>query len=205
MKIERALSEISEIHSLMAKASFYRGYRSAPVALSGLAGFIAALAQPLFVTRGDASTFVYFWITIAVINILCAGGGIALRYAFQGDSTERRRTLAVVGQAVPGLVAGLLITIGIVASSSERAMAFLPALWAYCYGLGVVSSRPFLPRMIGLVALYYFLAGTMLLRLAAVGTATIFSGWTMGLSFGTAQLLTAAILYWNLERKHHER
>jgi hypothetical protein len=48
------------------------------------------------------------------------------------------------------------------------------------------------------------MAGTLLLRLAAVGSNIMFSGWAMGLTFGIGQLLTASILYWNLERKHDE-
>jgi hypothetical protein len=31
------------------------------------------------------------------------------------------------------------------------------------------------------------------------------SPWAMGLPFGLGQLLTAAVLYWNLERRPHDR
>ena len=44
--VTRALDQIAEIHQQIAKGEVYRGYRSLPVALSGLIGLIAAWLQP---------------------------------------------------------------------------------------------------------------------------------------------------------------
>jgi hypothetical protein len=168
-------------------------------------GFLGALVQPLFVAAHKPRGFVFYWLAIACVNVVCAGSGIVFRYFFYSDRSDRRKTITVVGQAVPALAAGLLITIGILVSGSEGVIAFLPAIWVLCYGMGVVASRPFLPRMIGMVAVYYFLAGILLLRLAAAGSSMIFSGWSVGLSFGIGQLLSGLILYWNLERNKDEQ
>jgi len=76
----------------------------------------------------------------------------------------------------------------------------LPGLWAVCFSLGIFASRTLLPRGIAPVAGYYLIAGCMNLVLARGPAA--FSPWAMGLTFGVGQLLAAAVLYWNLERRH---
>ena len=198
MKIERALSDIAEIHSCLARISHYRGYRAVPVGLSGLAGLVAALLQPLFVQAGHSQRFVYYWVIVAALVIVFAGGGIVIRYFFASDHAERRKTIAVVAQSVSCLVAGLILTLGFLVSGNERVLAFLPPVWAFVYGVGVFASRPFLPRMIGWVGLHYFVAGAIMLRFSVAG---VLSAWSMGLTFGIGQLLAGGILYWNLERK----
>ena len=78
-------------------------------------------------------------------------------------------------------------------------MQYLPGLWAVLFSLGVFASRPYLPRIIGWVALYYLVAGTVLLAMAADSTSL--SPWGMGLTFGLGQIASGIVLYWNLERK----
>ena len=48
MEVNRALDRISEIHDHLAKSEVFRGYRSIPVALSGVVALLAASAQPEF-------------------------------------------------------------------------------------------------------------------------------------------------------------
>ena len=48
MDVSRALTQIAEIHQQMAKAEVYRGYRSVPVAASGVIGIVAAAVQPRY-------------------------------------------------------------------------------------------------------------------------------------------------------------
>jgi len=198
MRLDKALSQLTEIHAQLAKTSHYRGYRSLPVALSGLAGFVAAGLQPLIVEAANPRAFVLYWVSVAVAIALPAGGGIIYRYLQETKRAERRKTETVVGQSLPSFVAGFVITLGVVASNNGTAMALLPAIWAFLYGLSVFASRPYLPRMIGWAGLYYFVAGAVLVRIGASG---ILSRWGMGLTFGIGQLTWAVIHYWNLERK----
>ena len=46
MDVPRALAQIEAIHEQLAKGEIYRGYRSLPVAASGLIGIGAAWLQP---------------------------------------------------------------------------------------------------------------------------------------------------------------
>ena len=77
-------------------------------------------------------------------------------------------------------------------------MPLLPGLWALLFGLGIFASRPYLVRASGWVALYFYAAGAALLWFAR-GPETI-NAWAVGGTFGVGQLLTACVLYWNLER-----
>jgi hypothetical protein len=77
--------------------------------------------------------------------------------------------------------------------------AMLPGLWSMLFALGIWSSRPYLPKAIGLVALFYVLAGTWLLA-GARGT-HVPSPWEMGLTFGVGQSALALVLYLNIERR----
>ena len=49
MELREALVQIAEIRQQMAKGDVFRGYRSAPVAFSGVVALAAALVQPLVV------------------------------------------------------------------------------------------------------------------------------------------------------------
>jgi len=76
----------------------------------------------------------------------------------------------------------------------------LPALWSIVFSLGVFACYRSIDSSIFLVAAYYLLAGMAILVLAPHERA--FSPWVMAGTFATGQLLTAALLYWRLERNH---
>ena len=79
----------------------------------------------------------------------------------------------------------------------------LPGLWAIVFSLGMFASRTLLPRGITVAAGYYLVAGLADLALAQGKYA--YSPWAMALTFGVGQLLSAIVLYWNLERRHGRR
>jgi hypothetical protein len=68
MDLSRALGQLADIHQQMAKGEIYRGYRSLPIAASGVIGFVAAWAQTPALAN-DPLGFVLYWATIAA----CAG------------------------------------------------------------------------------------------------------------------------------------
>ena len=76
----------------------------------------------------------------------------------------------------------------------------LPGLWSILFGLGVCASCWLLPPQMYAVAVYYLLAGAACI-LEGQGTAAL-APWTMLATFGIGQFLTAAVLYWTLERNH---
>lgn len=198
MEIHRALNQISEIHDQLAKAEFYRGYRSIPVAFSGIVALLAAALQNRVIGSEGRTGFVIYWSVVGVLGAIVAGGGIVYNYFFRESESARRLTRRTVGQMLPALAAAVVLT-GVAVGSEEFDVSLLPGIWACLYSLGIFASRPYLPRIIGWVALFYFVAGILLLSLAGQGRSP--SPWGMGLTFGLGQLFGGAVLHWNLERK----
>lgn len=198
MELDRALAQISDIHAHLDRAEVYRGYRALPVSLTAGAALLAAWGQTSALgAPAPPAAFLAYWILVAGVALATAGGFIGYRYFFRETEAERRKTLRVVGQFLPCLAGGALATF-LFAPLGEEAIRLLPGLWALLFSLGIFASRPYLPRAIGWAGLFYLLAGARLLFLAP--TPAAFSPWGIGSIFGIGQLLSAFVLYWNLER-----
>ena len=198
MEVDRALSQISEIHEHLAKAELYRGYRSIPVGLSGAMALLAAGLQPGFVPPAAGAEFAAYWIVVAAIAGSVAGGGIVYNYLFREGEAARRVTRVAVGQLVaPFMLAAVLTLLALLVDRMD--IAFLPGLWACLDSLGSFASRPYLPKRSGLVGLYYFAAGCTLLAVSGSGTSLL--PWGMGLTFGLGQILAGVVLHLGRERK----
>lgn len=201
MDVTRALDQIAEIHEQIAKGEVYRGYRSLPIAASGLIGLVAAWLQPKALGSSDPVGFVLYWTAIAGAAAFVGSSEIIYDYVVHEDGTRRRRTRKVVGQFLPSLVGGAAIAVSFTHLSAGL-VPLLPGLWAICFGIGIFASRPYLPRASGWVALCYYAAGFGLLWIARGPDAL--SGWWVGGTFGVGQLLAALVLWWNLERTDPE-
>ena len=202
MELREALDQISEIRQQMAHAQVFRGYRSATTAATALLAFTAALVQARFVPDPvrDVDGYLYVWCGTALISAALVGVEMALRTRRSGSPLQRQLTLVVIDQFVPSLAAGALLTL-VIAQFATDASWMLPGLWAVIFSQGLFASRRFLPRGIFIPGGYYLIAGLACLTLDRA-THKSLSPWTMGLLFGVGQLLTAAVLYWTLERNH---
>jgi hypothetical protein len=195
--VGRALEQIAEIHQHLAKGEIYRGWRSLPVASSGLVGIAAATWQSAASRPIDPWNFTVYWLAVGAFALLVGCSEIGWHYIARATATERRRSRQVVGQFLPALVAGAVVT-GALVRLSPALAALLPGLWALFFGVGIFSARPYVPRASGFVALYYWTAGLLLLWVSQ--GIDLLSPWAVGGTFGFGQLLAAAVLYWNLER-----
>jgi hypothetical protein len=201
MKINQALEQISSIHEHLNRTELYRGFRAIHVAFAGLIGCLAAFLQPVFLrSEFPPIHFVYYWLLVALGNLLIVVLFALYRYLFLESERERRKTRYVWAQFSPCLVIGLLLTLSL-APMDHKTVSLLPGLWAFVLSLGVFSTGPFLPRMSRWIALYYLLCGFTLLGFARKGLA--FSPWGMGITFGIGQILGAVVLYIYLERKDY--
>jgi hypothetical protein len=198
MDLSRALGQLADIHQQIAKGEIYRGYRSLPIAVSGLIGLAAAWAQAPGLGAGDPLGFVLYWTSVAACAAFVGASEIIYNYVVHDDRASRRQTTQVVGQFLPSLLAGAVITLSFVRLSAAL-VPLLPGLWAICFGIGIFASRPYLPRASGWVALFYYAAGVALLWVAR-GPEPL-RAWWVGGTFGTGQLMAALVLYWNLERR----
>lgn len=201
MELRDALSQISDIRLQMARTSVFRGYRPVTVGFSGVLGLCASALQPYFVAHPELELgrFVLLWCTVASLSLIVIGVELAWSMRRTGAGLCRETTMIAVEQFLPCLVVGGLLTACIVRSSPEVAW-MLPGLWSLLFGLGVFSSVRSLPRPVIWSGLYYVMCGCGCL-LWGRGENTL-AAWQMAMSFGGGQLLSAAILYWSLERSN---
>ena len=203
MELHEALSHISEIRQRMAETEVFRGYRSIPVACSGLLAIAAALAQPAFVPNPTTDFLAYcmLWTIIAALSLAGVGLTMLLRDRFGAVSQTREVTLLALSQFLPALGVGVVLT-GVIVRFVPAASTLLPGLWQLLFSLGLFASCRLLPRATFVVAVFYLVSGAVTLAMSAGEYAL--NPWLMGVPFGLGQLFAAVILYWNLERVRDE-
>jgi hypothetical protein len=201
MQLRDALAQISEIRQQMADAQVFRGYRSATTGFTALVAAGAAAVQAKWVPEParQVNAYLAVWCAAALVSVVVVGLEMVIRCRRAGSPLQTQITRVVADQFVPSIVAGGLLTF-VIARFAADCLWMLPGLWAVTFSLGVFASRRFMPRSIVLVAGYYLVAGLYCLTLDRAAAAL--SPWTMALLFGIGQLLTSAVLYWNLERNY---
>jgi hypothetical protein len=203
MELREALTKIAEIRLQMARTEVFRGYRAVPVAFSGLLALGAAIVQSVWIADPlqNIAAYLTLWVGAAVLSAVAAGIEMVMRSLNQGTALTREITWLAVGQFLPCLVAGGLVT-GALALFAPEALWILPGVWQVLFSLGIFASYRLLPRATFGVAVFYLASGVVCLA-AARGDAAL-SPWAMGVPFGAGQLYAAAVLYWTLERGHDE-
>ena len=199
MELHEALSQISEIRQQMARSEVFRGYRSMTVGFSGVLGLLAAVFQPRWVPSPEAELgrYLCLWLSVALASLIVAGTELSWRALSSGPGLARHMTLLAVGQFSPCVVVGALLTYCIYRGSPEVAW-MLPGLWSLLFGLGVFASYRLLPQPAFWIGSFYVLCGCVCLLWGQGENAL--APWQMGVSFGGGQLMSAAVLYWVLER-----
>lgn len=200
MELREALTQISEIRRQVARTEVFRGYRSTPVALSGLLAGAAACFQAVWIPDPlqNIAAYLTLWLGAAVVSALAAGMEMA-RYWTSASAGRKEITWLAMEQFLPCLVAGGLVTF-VLTFTVPDVLWMLPGLWQVLFSMGIFASYRLLPRATFGVALFYLVSGILCLALAQ-GEAAL-SPWAMGLPFGVGQLYAAAVLYWTLERTH---
>jgi len=203
MELHEALTQVSAIRRHMARTETFRGYRAATIAFSGVCAFVAAGLQAIFLPAPieNPAAYLALWIGVAAVCVIVAGAELTWRCRHQRSSLAVQHTKLAVGQFLPCIVAGGLLTI-VLERATPESRWMLPGLWAILFSLGVFASCRLLPRPVVCVGLHYLITGLVCLMLFRNEHAL--SPWAMVLTFGIGQLLTAAILYFTLERPHAE-
>lgn len=203
MELRDALAQISEVRMRMAETEVFRGYRSLPIALSGLLAVVAAIVQPHLIAdpARDIGMYCALWFGVAGLSIGAAGLTMVLRDHFSGASQTREITLLAISQLAPALIAGGLMTLVVVRYMPDAGV-MLPGLWQIMLSLGLFPSCRLLPRASFAIALFYLVSGIVVLTLAPTDWAL--NPWIMGVPFAIGQFGAASVLYWNLERHHEE-
>ena len=199
MELHKALVQIDQIRLQMARAALFRGYRAATVSTIGAIAILAGVAQAALLSdpAGNIGAYLAIWIGTGLIGVTLVGFEMMARYWHTRSPLTKHITWNAVEQFLPTLAACGLVTVILVPCAHES-LWMLPGLWQIMFSLGIFASCRFLPRQISLVGTFYLVTGLGCLALAQGQWA--FSPWAMAGPFGIGHFLTAAILYWTLER-----
>jgi hypothetical protein len=193
MRVEDALNQVQLMRSQMARIEQFCCYRSATVAASGMLGLAAAFLQPCWVAEPiqQPLSYVAYWVLVAAISVIFIGVDLLVRLHRTDSGHARRRTILAVRQFLPCLLAGWLVTWAIGLYSPESTPLF-PGLWSIVFSLGIFASSSHLPAgSLGLAG-YYLVTGLACIRWGRADQAL--APWTMALTFGIGQLLSAMVL-----------
>ena len=191
--LDRALADISEIRSQIARGAQFRGYGAATLAATGVFAVLAALGQGRWLADAGHNPIAYvsLWAATAAISLIVIGVETVTRSQRVHSGMAQEMILAAAEQFLPSGIAGVLLT-AVLLRFIPEASWMLPGLWQVVFALGVFASCRFLPRSMLLVGGWYLATALTCLVLARGPNAL--SPWAMGGPFGVGQLLVAAIL-----------
>lgn len=198
-ELHNALHQVSEIRAQVSRIETFRGYRSVTIGFSGILACVASVCQAMWLP--DPATRLAFWLTlwiaVAAVSVSVIGGEMIWSLYRSGSRWRVRTTKAALEQMLPCLVAGVLVTVVLLQCHPQSA-TLLPGLWSILFSLGVFSSCRLLPPAVWWIAIWYLVAGCVVLTVCRGEYG--FSPFAMAGTFGVGQLWTAAILHFSLER-----
>ena len=192
--IDRALSEIASIKSQLAAGTLFRGFGPAVIAVTGALALVTAGVQSLWPAAlvDDRVAFFGCWIGIAVLSAVLIGAEMHARSRRLHGGLADTMIVTAIERFVPAGAAGAAIAAVMFAYAPDT-LWVLPGLWQILAALGIFAAARTLPRAVGLVGGWYFVAGVCAL-IAASADGTL-SPWMMGLPFAVGQGLMAAVLH----------
>jgi hypothetical protein len=190
MSPNEAIAYIERVREQVARIEMFRAFRAITTAMTGVLAIAGGLVQAIW-QLNDPNSFMVLWFAIALMGVALVGIEMAIRYRTADSLLAQDAMMAAVKQFQPCLIAGGLITLGI-GLATPHAMLLLPALWAFCFGLGIFAVRPGLPDAARFIGAWYLLSGMVLIALA--GRSIAFSPWWMPVTFGFGQLFSAGVL-----------
>lgn len=193
-EVERAISQIADIHAQLTAASRFRGFAPEVMAFHALLSLAVALAQTEWpqALAGDPVRYVAVWgAAMGTATLVSAVEAIARSRVLHG-----RMAAAMLGSTLrilfPFAAAGAVIAVAICQFAPASGW-MVPGLWQILVALAGFSAAPTLPRPILWACGWYFVCGAVVLALGARGGEL--SPWMMGLPFALGQAGVAAILH----------
>jgi hypothetical protein len=191
--LRKALADIDAIKSQVARATIFRGYGPATIALTGLLALLAAALQTLWLEhpREQTGGYLTIWIGVALISAILIGGETVTRSRRLHSNLADEMIYAAIEALIPIAVAGALLTFVLVRFVPESTW-MLPGLWQIFFSLGIFASCRLLPKALFVAGAWYLMTGLVCLAVGA--NEDSWSPWTMGLPFGIGQFMMAGIL-----------
>ena len=199
--LDRALADISEIRSQLARGSQFKGYGAATLAATGALAMLAGIAQDRWLPAPGRDPFAYItlWAGTAGLSVVIIAMETVARSRRIHSGLAQEMILSAAEQFLPAGLAGILLT-AVFLRFIPESLWMLPGLWQAVFALGVFASCRYLPRAMLAVGGWYLASALVCLVEARGGDA--FSPWAMGVPFGVGQLLVAAVLQYSHRGSH---
>lgn len=195
MHLERAIADLDVLRTQVLRSEHYRGYRARTSVAAAVLAALAVPAQGVVVPGATSLEFVLYWSGVACVA--AAAAAIDAWRAARAELETPHRTWTVASQLLPALGLGALSPC-VLLPCGDAGAALIPGFWAGAFGLAVFASRPFLPRGVGWVGLYFVCAGVVLAAAAPAGTP---EGWRVGGVFAVGMAGAAGVLGFGRERR----
>lgn len=207
--LRKALADIDAIKGQVARATIFRGYGPATIALTGLLALLAAALQAIWLDqpRQQLAGYLTIWIGTALMATALIGVETVTRSRRLHTGLADEMIYAAVEQLIPIAATGALLTFVIARFTPDSAW-MLPGLWQILFSLGIFASCRMLPKALFAPGAWYLTTGLVSIALGTDGkilspwnlspwtlSPWTLSPWTMGLPFGVGQLMMAGILH----------
>lgn len=190
--LDKALADIVEIKSRLARSSEFLGLGPAALAGSGALAFLVALAQSLL--PGATEPLAYFagWVLTAVVACALIGAEMLRRSRRHHAGLADQMLREAVLHFVPAGVAGAAL-LAFFVQFAPAELWLVPGLWLILVSLGIFAAARSLPQGMIYAGAWYFLSGFTVLLLAA--TSHALHPWSMGLPFALGQCGIALLVH----------
>jgi hypothetical protein len=193
-EVERALSQIADIHAQFAANTRFRGIAPEANVMTCMLSLAVAAAQTIWphALAQDPLRYITIWVAVSIASIVIISiEAISRSRRLHGEMAD-----AMLGsawrQTLPFGAAAAIVT-AVICKFSPASAWMLPGLWQILIGLLGFSVMSSLPRAMIWVAGWYFLCGAFVLGLA--GSSGTLSPWMMGIPFVAGQAAVALIFH----------
>jgi len=195
MDINKALSEIGEIRSQMARQELFQGFGPVAVVCSGLLALLVAAAQGLWpeALAGTQQRFVLVWVGATFVASIFITAHMWRRSNNLHGTQSGVLLNRVFEQLVPPVCATVIVT-GAFLQFAKEAVNALPGLWMMMAALACFAMVSSIGNRLRYVGAWYLICGTAVLITGLKAPAVMLSEWLVAVPFFIGQLGMALVL-----------
>ena len=197
--LDKALADIVEIKSRLARSSEFLGLGPAALATSGALAFCVAMAQSILPGATEPFAFFAGWVVTAMAACSLIGAEMLRRSRQHHGGLADQMIREAVLHFIPAGVAGAAL-LAFFAQFDPAGLWLVPGLWLILVSLGIFAAARSLPAGMIYAGAWYFLSGFTVLLLAATGHGL--NPWGMGLPFALGQCGIALLVHRATEPDH---
>jgi len=195
MDLDDALSDIEEIRSHLAGQALFQGLGPVSVACSGVLALLVALAQVLWpgVLAESQSQSLFVWIFATFLSSIFIAVHMWSRAKALHGTQSGAMLNRIFEQLVPPVFVVLVITFALM-KFADTSLNMLPGIWLLIASLATFAMSVSLGNRMRLVAVWYFIAGAVVLVAGLQHPGALLSPWYLGVSFLLGQIAMAIVL-----------